>query len=151
MASIAIHLDDSEVHTLADDMRQQADQIPTQAERVIAKGGHDMQALAQTNAPVDTGHLKASISLDVAGLSFVLGPTADYGGYVELGVPHPYVIRAKPGGTLAFPGPSGMVFAKSVVHPPQAPQPYLGPAFDATLPLIERALGDLGAGAISRA
>jgi hypothetical protein len=36
------------------------------------------------------------------------------------------------------------VFAKSVVHPPMAPQPYLSPAFDAGLPRFVDALGQLG-------
>jgi hypothetical protein len=151
MASIAIHLDDSEVHQLADDIGRHADTMPVMAQRVMDKGGHDMQAAAQTNAPVDTGALKASISLDIFDLGFVLGPTVDYGGFVERGVPHPYVIHAKPGGTLAFPGAGGgIVFARSVVHPPMAPQPYLSPAFDAVLPHIEDALGALGEQVTSR-
>lgn len=146
-----IHIDDSEVHALARDINRRTGQFPRRVQTVVDKGGHDMHAYAVARAPVDTGFLKGSITLDITGLGFVLGPTAEYGGYVELGVPHPYVIHAKPGGTLAFPGGGGgTVFAKSVVHPPQAPQPYLGPAFDAVLPLIERALGQIGGEVVSR-
>lgn len=152
MASIAIHLDDSEVHQLAEDIDRHADDTPVLAQRAVDKVGHDLQAYAIAKAPVDTGYLKSSISVDIGDLSAVVGPTAEYGGYVELGVPHPYTVHAHPGGVLAFPGAEGgVVFAKSVVHPPQAPQPYLGPAFDLALPQLEQALGAIGADVTSRA
>lgn len=109
-----VHIDASEVHALADDLRQAADTMPGKAQAVVSKVGHDMQATAQAIVPVDTGHLKSSISLDVVGLGFDLGPTAEYGGYVELGTSR------------------------------MNPEPYLGPAYDQHLPNLEQALGQLG-------
>lgn len=55
--------------------------------RVVKHNGAQMQAKAQQNAPVDTGTLKRSIGLDIkdAGMTAEVQPTAEYGGYVELG------------------------------------------------------------------
>jgi len=139
-----IYVDASEVHELADDIRTHADELPAKAQVVVEKTGFEMEAEAKVLCPVDTGNLMNSISLDVSALSFELGPTADYGDDVERGVPHPFVIRAKPGGVLHFQIDGRDVFATSVTHPPMAPQPYLGPAFDSQLPHLETALGDLG-------
>lgn len=55
--------------------------------RVVRHNGAEMQAKAQRNAPVDTGHLKRSIGLETtdAGMTAEVEPTADYAPYVELG------------------------------------------------------------------
>ena len=54
---------------------------------VIKKNGSELQAKAQGKAPVDTGHLKRSIGLDITdeGLTAEIEPTADYAAYVEYG------------------------------------------------------------------
>ena len=81
----------------------------------MAAGAYRTAALAQQKAPVDTGALKGSISADVDGLSFEVGPTVEHGLYQELGTSE------------------------------MAPQPFLGPAFDQALPEITRAAGSAGA------
>lgn len=55
--------------------------------RVVRHNGAEMQEKAQRNAPVDTGHLKRSIGLEITdiGMSAEVEPTADYAPYVELG------------------------------------------------------------------
>lgn len=55
--------------------------------RVVRHNGAEMQEKAQRNAPVDTGHLKRSIGLEIrdGGMSAEVEPTADYAPYVELG------------------------------------------------------------------
>lgn len=158
---VHLHVDVSEVKQLAKDIRRHADETGPRAAEVVQKGGHDVLATAMVNTPVDTGFLRESESLDSivgrgaggryqAGLGFEVGPTADYGGFVEEGVPHPYTITAKDGGMLHFVVNGQDVFVKSVVHPPSPPQPYLAPAFDHHEPLIERALADLGAQVLNR-
>ena len=54
---------------------------------VVKKNGSELQAKAQEKAPVDTGHLKRSIGLDITdeGLTAEIEPTADYAAYVEYG------------------------------------------------------------------
>jgi HK97 gp10 family phage protein len=109
-----VSIDLSEVHALARDLRAAGDTITPKAERVVAVGGHRVLATMQARTPVDTGHLKSSESVDVAGLRFEAGPTADYGEYVELGTSR------------------------------MAAEPYAGPAFDQELDGIIDALGDAG-------
>lgn len=118
---VFVTIDASEVHQLASDILRHADTTQPRAEMVVAKVGHDMQGSAQTYCPVDTGYLKSSISLDVVGLGFDLGPTAEYGEYVELGTSR------------------------------MSPEPFLGPAYDQHLPNLEQALGSLGEQVLSRA
>lgn len=115
-----ITIDLSEVHALARDIQRNADETPAKAERVIAAGGHRVLARMQTLTPVDTGLLKSSESVDIAGLRFEAGPTADYGEYVELGTSR------------------------------MAAEPYAGPAFDQELPGIESALAAVGAQILGR-
>lgn len=138
-----IRVDTSEVRDLAGDIRRNADEFTGRVQLVMDKVGFDVQAMAQVLCPVDTGNLKSSISIDHGPLSFDVGPTASYGDYVERGVPHPWVITASPGSSLHFWIDGREVFAKRVVHPPMAPQPYLAPAFDVGLQRAEEGLADL--------
>lgn len=109
-----VTIDTSEVHQMVVGVNRRLGQFPRRAETVVSKVGHDMQAAAMANTPVDTGFLKSSYDLSIIGLGFDLGPTAEYGGYVELGTSR------------------------------MGPEPYLGPAFDAVLPNLESALGAIG-------
>lgn len=144
MPTMTVRLDASEVHDLARDIGRHVEEFPGRAQLAVEKTGFDMQKHAQAIVPVDTGFLMGSINIDFGALSFDLGPTADYGDVIERGVPHPFVITAKAGGMLHFVIDGKDIFAKSVTHPPIAPRPYLGPAFDAGLPDLEDALGQLG-------
>lgn len=148
---ISVHIDASEVEELADDMFRNTYAFPARAQLAVAKVGYDMEATAKSIVRVDTGNLRNSISTDVGELSVEVGPTADYGDIIERGVPHPFTITAQAGGSLHFVIDGHDVFAKSVVHPPIAPSPYMSPAFDQGLQQLEDALGDLGEQVISRA
>lgn len=113
-----VRIDASEVHALARDLNSAGAYVEERAPQAVSKVGHDMLATWQALVPVDTGYLKSSGSLDVVGLGFELGPTAEYGGYVETGTSR------------------------------MSPEPALGPAFDQHLPDLERALGSLGENAV---
>lgn len=64
---------------------------------VVRKNGADMQKKAQENAPIVSGHLMRSITLEITsgGMAAEVEPTADYGAYVEYGTRYmnaqPYV------------------------------------------------------------
>lgn len=81
------------------------------ASKAVAKTAHDIEADAKIAAPVDTGNLQNSISADIGVLSAEIGPTAEYGRYVEEGTSR------------------------------MAPQPYMGPAAERRFPELEKALG----------
>ena len=55
--------------------------------RIVRHNGAEMQTKAQQNAPVDTGHLKRSIGLNMtdSGMSAEVEPTAEYAPYPEFG------------------------------------------------------------------
>lgn len=97
--------------------------VPATAKRItsaaIRKTAFDIRATAQAFAPVDTGTLKGSIgaspigqdrALRVGDLDAEIGPTVDYGAYVEFGTSQ---------------------------HGPAA---YMGPAFDRHAPELEQAI-----------
>lgn len=113
-----VRIDASEVHALAHDLNTAGSYVEERAPLAVSKVGHDMQARAQQIVPVDTGYLKSTISIDVEGLGFDLGPTAEYGEYVELGTSR------------------------------MNAEPYLSPAYDEYLPHLESALGAIGEQAV---
>lgn len=87
------------------------------ARLAVQKTAADIKTDAQTFAPVDTGNLKSSISYETRELAGSVlgevGPTAAYGAYVEYGTST------------------------------QAPQAYMGPAFDRRAPMLEEALAQI--------
>ena len=67
--------------------------------KVVRHNGAEMQAKAQRNAPIDTGHLRRSVGLEMRdnGLTAESEATAEYAGYVEYGTRYmkaqPYIGR----------------------------------------------------------
>lgn len=105
------HIDTSEVRALALDLAKAPGKVQRRASQAIRKTAHDIEADAKALAPVDTGNLRNSIGSEVGLLEAEIGPTAEYGGYVEEGTSR------------------------------MAPQPYLRPAYDRRVPALQRALG----------
>lgn len=110
---MSVTFDMHEVMDFAVDLRRAGAAAESLARAVVEKSAYDLQAEAQYLAPVDTGFLRSSISTSVAGLEAVVGPTADYGFYVEHG-------------TSRMPG-----------------QPFLFPALDRITPTFEAAMGQV--------
>lgn len=71
------------------------------ADKIVKAYGYAVQAQAQQFAPVDTGTLRSSISVQFVGgflrgvVTAIIGPEVEYGGYVEFGTsvmpPHAYL------------------------------------------------------------
>lgn len=111
--------DFTEVFRLAADLSKAGPIATLRAADAIAKTALDIERDAKMLAPVDTGYLRNSISVDVGGTAWgrlhaEIGPTAEYGVYVEYGTSR------------------------------MAPQPYLGPAADRNGPLLEAAFAQIG-------
>jgi HK97 gp10 family phage protein len=115
-----MHFDVSELRDLAGDLKKGAAKVDELAPVVVKKSASDIEATAKINAPVDTGNLRSSILADIAGLVAEIGPTAEYGGYVEYGT------------------------SNEDETPKMAAQPYMGPAFEKHAPAFEKALGQIG-------
>ncbi len=103
--------DMSEVDALMKVLSKVPARVEKRMSMAVRKAGLDMQRDAMLGAPVDTGNLVSSISMDTDsdGLGVEVGPTAAYGGYVEYGTSR------------------------------MSPQPYLGPAFDRNVPAFKKA------------
>lgn len=129
----------SEVEKLGRDLGEAVKKTGELSKAVVAKAGFDVVASAQDAAPVDTGNLKNSISVDFDGdgLGFEAGATASYAADVEYGTP-PHVITPRTAKALYWLGAEHPV--KRVNHPGTAPQPYLGPAFTRHSELLGRAV-----------
>jgi HK97 gp10 family phage protein len=116
MAGISV--DASELNTLVVDLGNAGQRAGERASQVVRKSAMEVVAEAKAFAPVDTGFLKGSIGADIDpdGLGAVVGPTAEYGKWVEWGTSR------------------------------RAPAAYLGPAFDRAQPdfiaALEQIAGD---------
>lgn len=88
--------------------------------KIVRAAAFELQGLARVYAPVDTGNLRASISvghpsgrsLQVNDIEAQIGPTAEYGAYVEFGT-------SRMGG-----------------------RPYMTPAAEAVVPAFEQRVRD---------
>lgn len=130
-----VRIDVSQVRALARDIKAHAEVTLGKAEEIIAVGGHQTVAIAQTLVEVDTGTARNSIGVDVSGLSFEAGPTVFYGGYIEEGTA-PHLI------------PNAFGWGITVHHPGTAPAPFMGPAFDRVEPVAVEAFARLAGGVI---
>jgi HK97 gp10 family phage protein len=109
-----MRIDASELRELARDLRAGAGKVEPLASKVVRKTALDIEADGKQFAPVDTGNLMGSITTDVDGLTAEIGPTAEYGGYVEYGTSK------------------------------MSAQPYMGPAAERRTPGFVDALGQVG-------
>lgn len=106
---------------LAHDLGLAGPKVIAKTKTVLKKTALDIEANAKAIVPVDTGDLKNSIGhsdmrlLSPSNMFIEIGPTVNYGQYVELGTSR------------------------------QAPQAYMGPSADRYGPSFEAAMQQLGA------
>jgi HK97 gp10 family phage protein len=112
---------DEQLRRLAADIAKAAATTGRRAQTVVRKTAYDIERTAKNLVPVDTGNLKGSIGHSDAravgrsgSLAIEIGPTANYGIYVEMGTSR------------------------------MAPQPFMGPAADQHTPAFEQAMAQLG-------
>lgn len=129
-----------QVRRLADDLGEAGPRLHEKTERIVEKTGHDVVNTGQALAPVDTGHLRSTIGVDIDPdrLGFQAGPYAEYAAAVEFGSA-PHEIRPRTKRALYWPGAHHPV--ARVQHPGTAPQPYMIPAFERHMPQAVTAMG----------
>ncbi|MFC8732178.1 HK97-gp10 family putative phage morphogenesis protein [Luteimicrobium sp. NPDC057192] len=114
MSDPLITFDTAGLTDLADQYGKAGKEATRLARLVVTKTGQDVQRDARIGCPVDTGNLRASIGIDRPTLlESVIGPTANYGRFVEYGTS-----RA-------------------------APQPYMRPALERNTAPFEQAIGQI--------
>lgn len=94
--------DVSQIVDLAVDLDRIAGGVGANVAKVVRKSAADVEAHAKARTPVDTGYLRSSIGSDHGrdgNLTYSdIGPTANYGSYVEFGThragPQPYMMPA---------------------------------------------------------
>lgn len=100
MPDSGIDIDVSQLQTLARDMREAGPAVAAGARAIVSKTALDVERDAKTLAPVRTGNLRNSIGTDSSGSNAyvtrrTIGPTANYGLFVELGTsrmaPRPFM------------------------------------------------------------
>lgn len=110
-------IDLAQMNRLLADMTAAPREAEGQVRVVVQKGAADIKRDAKIFAPVDTGNLRSSIGYETRitgdAVEAEIGPTVDYGHYVELGTTK------------------------------MAPAAYMGPAFDRNAPMVEDALGQI--------
>jgi len=115
---MGVHLDLSQLAALGVRLNAAGPTVQAGAATALGRTAYAIQGDAQILCPVDTGNLMNSISTTVEGMTAEIGPTADYGIYVELGTSK------------------------------MAGQPYMAPAFERRVPEYVDALGSLAEAAI---
>ncbi len=107
--------DASEIRHVTARLERATSDMRRRGNQALRKAAEDTKNSAKNKVPVDTGNLKGSIGVTmVSDLQAEIGPTAEYGFWVEMGTSR------------------------------MAPQPYMGPAADIHFPLFEQAIAQLG-------
>lgn len=96
---MSIHIDASELNRLAADLGNLPKEALPKARTAVQRTSAAIKATGMALAPVDTGNLLNSITYETKELADavegVIGPTANYGHYVEFGTsrmgPHAYM------------------------------------------------------------
>lgn len=140
----SVFLDTSEVQELGRDLRRGADEVMDKAEAIVAKTAYDIESTAkrnlEANPSIDTGHLINSVGTDLDGPHARIGPTAEYGDFIEQGTG----LYGPEGAPYEIPNAFGRGF--TALHPGIHPEPYMGPAADTHAEGFELAMGALGEG-----
>ena len=95
-----LRFDMSQVAALSADLGKASGQATKLGQVVVRATAANVERAAKTNAPVDTGNLRNSITTQISGggMTAEIGPAAAYGIYVEMGTsrmaPQPYLLPA---------------------------------------------------------
>lgn len=112
-------IDTSDLRKLAADLQVESARVGRDVSAAVRKAAERVRDDAKNRVPVRTGALRNSIGVDTygdgrsAGMTAVVGPVERYGLFVERGTSK------------------------------MAPEPFMGPAFEAEAPNLERAIADV--------
>ena len=127
-----IKIDTSEIDKFVIDLKDTSENIRSDVQKVLKKGGLNIEAKAKlnitNNGSVKTGHLRRGITTDVGNMEVTVHTSnIKYARGVEEGT-RPHIIKAKNKKALYWKGAKHPV--KSVRHPGSKAKPFLIPAFE---------------------
>lgn len=117
---MGVNFDAHQMTQLCGRVKTSGPRAGARAAQALRKTAFDIEADAKTLAPIDTGNLRSSIITAIAGdgrfgaMEATITAEAEYSAYVEFGTST------------------------------QAGQPFMMPAFERRVPLLEEALGAIG-------
>ena len=121
---MGINIEIDGLDNILDNLENISSKLDGAVQNGVAKGGKAIQAQCKAECPVDTGELRNSIVEETTGgggkYTSEIGPTVDYGIYVEMG-------------TGIYAGGRQTPWSKGQWHTTrgQRPQPYMEPGFEA--------------------
>ena len=125
---MGINIEIDGLDNILDNLENISSKLDGAVQNGVAKGGKAIQAQCKAECPVDTGELRNSIVEETTGgggkYTSEIGPTVDYGIYVEMGT------GIYAGGRQT---PWRYQDSKGQCHTTrgQRPQPYMEPGFEA--------------------
>lgn len=132
---------------LASRLGAAGDIVARDSEKLLTSLAEMIAERMRVEAPVASGKLRDSIAIVSTPGKRVIGPDVPYADFVELGT-QPHVIRAKPGGTLAFSVGGNTVYAAVVNHPGTKPNPFVKRSLDAVLSELAKKYAQAGVEAV---
>jgi len=134
-----LNINDSRFREMLNEYKKTVNEVSAMMDQEIAAYGELMATSAKNMAPVDTGRLRASISLKKEQfLSYELVAQANYAAYVEFGTGKYFISNGEP-----WDGVASKFKGKGIKQVNLLARPYMRPSILAYMPSLIKAIENL--------